>query len=328
MNHEPVSKEGESTAFVALPVQDFAHRCSKPNRLIRVVVFGGGPVLEHGVKQFICRLEECREVEFLGAFCQPGEQALWAIVRDLWRRRGLLALPLLVVQTVRTIGRFLIDPRAELKLNRKIAQLSNRIHSVPNIHHAEVLERVRLLAPDLGVLYGSPILKPELFEIPTLGTLGIHHGKAPEYRGKKTTFWAMYNGEKTAGVTIQKINAGLDTGEIVKQGEVTIDHHSYRVVCKELEKLGLELYLKAIIEVKQGTAIYAPQIGERRKLCRDPKLTDILRFTWRQLKRRLTHLYQSGNRERYAQGSYSAHQARQEQDRGNRARQLSKPRRT
>jgi folate-dependent phosphoribosylglycinamide formyltransferase PurN len=264
-----------------------AHSSLIPDRPIRVVVFGGGPVLERGIRQFIRRLEEGRDIDFLGAFCQPGAQTFPTIIGDLWRRRGLLSLPLLLVQIRRTIGRFLIDPRGELKTNRKIARLlSDRIHSVPNIHHAEVLERVRSLAPDLGLVYGSPILKPELFEIPTLGTLGIHHGKAPEYRGKKTTFWAMYNGEKTAGVTIQKINAGLDTGEIVKQGEVTIGPRSYRAVCKELDKLGLELYLQAIIDVKQGTAIYTPQVGTKRKLCRDPKLVDILRFTCRQLKKR------------------------------------------
>jgi folate-dependent phosphoribosylglycinamide formyltransferase PurN len=259
---------------------------TKGDRPIRVVVFGGGPVLESGMKQFICRLEECPDIVFVGAFCQPGSQTFPMIVKDLWRRRGLLSLPLLLVQIGRTIGRFLVNPRAELKTRRKMDQLSDRIHSVSNIHHAEVLERVRASTPDLGLIYGSPILKPELFEIPTLGTLGIHHGKAPEYRGKKTTFWAMYNREETAAVTIQKINAGLDTGEIVKQGEVTIGRHSYRAVCEELEQLGLELYLQAIIDVKQGTATYSPQLGKKRKLCRDPKFADILRFTFRQLKKR------------------------------------------
>ena len=290
MNREPIPQQVVSAAAFLLPVQDCTHQSwrSKLNRPIRVVVFGGGPVLERGVKHFICRLEEWRDIEFLGAFCQPGEQTWPAIIRDLWRRRGLLALPLLLVQIVRAIGRFLSDPRAEVQLRRKMAGLSDRIHPVPNIHDEEVLGRVRSLAPDLGLIYGSPILKAELFDIPTLGTLGIHHGKAPEYRGKKTTFWAMYDGEKTAGVTIQKINAGLDTGEIVKQGEVTINQRSYRAVCQELERLGLELYVNAIIEVQQGVALYAPQVGKRRKLCRDPKFADLVRFTWRHFKRRFS----------------------------------------
>jgi folate-dependent phosphoribosylglycinamide formyltransferase PurN len=262
------------------------HRSPLLNRPIRVVVFGGGPVLERGVKQFLCRLEEHRDIEFLGAFCQPGKQSSSVVTKDILRRRGLLGLPLILVQLGRTLGPILRAPRAELKLTRAIARIGDRIYAVPDIHHPEVLEKVHSLAPDLGLIYGSPVLKPALFEIPTLGTLGIHHGKAPEYRGKKTTFWAMYNGEHTAGVTIQKINAGLDTGEIVKQAEVTIGDRSYRAVCKELEELGVDLYLQAIVEVKRGAAIFTPQMGTKKKLYRDPKIADILRFAWRQLSRR------------------------------------------
>ena len=253
---------------------------------IRVIVFCSGPALQPDVKQFIDRLEKHQEIEFLAAICQSSGQSLRSIWRDLWRRRRLLAVPLAMIQLGKTIGSFLSHPVATIALNRRIRNLSDRVHFVPDIHSMDVLQRVRSLAPDLGLIYGSPILKPELFEIPVLGTLGIHHGKAPEYRGKKTTFWEMYNGEKAAAVTIQKVNAGLDTGDILKQGAVTTDHRSYRAVCKELEELGIALYLQSIIEVKRGTAIYSPQVGTKRKLCRDPKFADMVRFTWRQLQRR------------------------------------------
>lgn len=256
-------------------------------RPIRVVVFGGGPTLERGVQQFLCRLGEHPEIEFLGAFCQSKGRTCWAVVTDLWRRRRLLALPLLLVQTLNAIGRFLARPRAEIELNRRIVRLSDRIEFPPDIHSGDVLAHVRSLAPDLGLIYGSPILSPELFEIPTFGTLGIHHGKVPEYRGKKTAFWAMYNGEETVGVTIQRVNAGLDTGEIVKQMGLPIDGRSLRVVWHELEASGLDLYIQAIVEVKRGTASYQPQV-EKGKLYWDPKLGDILTFWWRQLNRRLS----------------------------------------
>jgi methionyl-tRNA formyltransferase len=261
--------------------------CYRKTGSIRVVVFCGGPVLQSDVKRFIYRLEEYPEIEFVAAICQSSGQTLRSIWRDLWRRRRLLAVPLSITQLGKTIGAFLSHPITTTALNRKIQNLSDRIHFVPNIHSIDVLHHVRSLAPDLGLIYGSPILKPELFEIPVLGTLGIHHGKAPEYRGKKTTFWEIYNGEKTAAVTIQKVNAGLDTGDILKQGTVATDHRSYRAVCKELEELGIALYLQSIIEVKRGTATYSPQVGTKRKLCRDPKFADMVRFTWRQLQRRL-----------------------------------------
>lgn len=256
-------------------------------RIIRVVLFGGGPTLERGVKEFICRLEAHPEIEFLGGFCQSAGQTFWAVVSDLWQRRRFLALPLLLVQIADEIGRFVTRPRTK-ELNKDIARLSDRIHYVPDIHAEGVLEDVRSLGPDLGLIYGSPILKPALFEIPTFGTLGIHHGKVPEYRGKKTTFWAIYNGEETAGVTIQKVNAGLDTGEIVKQGEVPIGHRSQGAIWNELEALGLDLYIQAILEVKTGTASYRPQLGKKGKLYQDPKLGDILKLWGRQLKGRLS----------------------------------------
>jgi methionyl-tRNA formyltransferase len=187
-----------------------------------------------------------------------------------------------------SIGRYLLYPQSEIALNRKMGHLSKRTHFVKDIHAPEVMAQVRTLAPDLGLIYGSPILKPDLFEMPALGTLGIHHGKAPQYRGNKTTFWAMYNSEKTAGVIIQKINAGLDTGLIIKEGEVVIGRRSQRRVWKELEALGLDIYIQAILDVKNGTAVYRPQLGPKGKLYKNPKFLDLLNFQARQLKRWLS----------------------------------------
>jgi methionyl-tRNA formyltransferase len=179
--------------------------------------------------------------------------------------------------------RFARRPVAQVRLKRKLDQLAGCLHFVADIHSPSVLEHVRRLQPDLGLIYGSPILKPSLFEIPACGTLGIHHGKLPQYRGKKTTFWAMYNGEATAGVTIQRVNAGLDTGEIVKEGAVPIAGRSYRVVWRDLEALGLDLYLEAILVVKAGKVTYRPQSGPKGKLYRDPTIVDLWRFWMRRL---------------------------------------------
>jgi folate-dependent phosphoribosylglycinamide formyltransferase PurN len=263
--------------------------CANPtelNRPIRVVMFGSGPELNHDAKQFICRLEEHPEIEFLGAFCQAQSQSLRAVFGDLWKRRSWLAFPLFVMWITNKAIRFLLHPREEIALNRSLEKISDRINFVPNIHALNVLQQVRALHPDLGLIYGSPILKPELFEIPSMGTIGIHHGKVPEYRGNKTTFWAMYNGERVAGVTIQKVNRGLDTGSIVKTGEVSTQGRAYPAVVHELETLGLDLYMQAILEVKHGIAEYKLQSGVIGKPYRNPKPGDFLKFWGRQIRRR------------------------------------------
>ena len=255
------------------------------NRPIRVVMFGSGPELNLDAKQFLCRLAEHPEIEFLGAFCQATSTSRGAVFKDLWKRRGWLALPLFASRGFNRVQRWLLQPREETAMRNSLKKISNRIHFVTDIHAQSVLEQLRALHPELGLIYGSPILKPELFEIPELGTLGIHHGKVPEYRGNKTTFWAMYNGEQTAGVTIQKVNRGLDTGDIVKAGQVSTRGRSYQAVVHELEKLGLDLYVQAVLEVKRGTAEYRPQIGVKGRVYRNPKPCDFLRFWGKQIRR-------------------------------------------
>jgi folate-dependent phosphoribosylglycinamide formyltransferase PurN len=256
------------------------------NRPIRVVMFGSGPVLTHDARQFIGRLEAHPQIEFAAAFCQAEGRDWTAVARDFWRRRGWLAIPLLAAWVLNEAGRYLRHPRRERTLVRELKRLSDRIHFIPDIHAPEVIAKIAALAPDLGLIYGSPILKPAVFETPAWGTLGIHHGKVPQYRGNKTTFWAMYNGEATAGVTIQKVNAGLDTGQIVKAGEVVIGQRSQRAVWQELEQLGLDLYIQAILDVKAGVATFTPQSGPKGKLYKNPKLPDLLRFWGKQFKRR------------------------------------------
>lgn len=251
-------------------------------------MFGGGPELTDDAKQFLYRLDEHPEIELLGVFCQSESQSWGAIFRDLWQRRGVLAFPLFLSRVTSEAKRFFVHSWNESVLTRALEDMSARIHNVADIHSRDVLDQVSSLKPDLGLIYGSPILRPELFEIPRLGTLGIHHGKVPKYRGNKTTFWAMYNGEPSAGVTIQKVNAGLDTGSIVKEGEVVIGDRSYREVWRELESLGLDLYIQAILEVKNGIATFRPQTGKKGKLYKNPKPGDFFKFWVKRVKRRLS----------------------------------------
>ena len=256
------------------------------DRPIRVVMFGSGPRLNPDVKQFLCRLEQHFEIELLGAFCQAESNSIAAVFADLWKRRRILAFPLFAVRLLKKLINFVSHPREEIAQQKILKEVSKRLHFVPNIHAPKVLEQICKLDPDLGLIYGSPFLKPELFEIPRFGTLGIHHGKVPEYRGNQTLFWAMYNGEAVAGVTIQKINKGLDTGDIVKAGEVNAYLRPYLVVDHDLRALGIDLYIQSILEIKDGTAQYNPQTGTKGKLYFNPKPGDFIKFWGRQMRRR------------------------------------------
>ncbi|MGH7544432.1 MAG: formyltransferase family protein [Gemmatimonadota bacterium] len=254
-------------------------------RPIRVVLIRGR-FQPPAAQRFYVLLDEHPEIELVGSLCQSSGECLEERLRDAWRRRGVLAAPILTSQAACAAVRFVLHPGQELGLRRRMASIDSRTALVTNIHAPEVVERVRRLEPDLAVIYGGPILKPELFGIPRFGTLSIHHGRLPEYRGRKTTFWEMEEGRPTAGVAIQRIGAGLDTGDIMAEGEVPIGAKSYPRVWREVQDLGVRLYLDAILQIKRGTDSYRPQRGTPGRLYRDPAWLPILRLGWRQMRKR------------------------------------------
>jgi folate-dependent phosphoribosylglycinamide formyltransferase PurN len=277
-----MAAEDEATAVDGRPSVEHA----------RVVVFTSGPSLEAAARDFIVRLEAHPELAVVGVFHESSGTGLRDVILDAWRRRGPLAIPVLALHFARVLARF-VRPLGERRSRRAMATLAGRVFDVPDTHADDVLEKIRELEPDLGVIYGGPILKASVFEIPRFGTLGIHHGKLPEYRGKKTTFWAMYNGEASAGVTIQRVNAGLDTGEVVRAGEVRIGRLPLGLVWRRLERVGISLFVEAVLEVKRGRATLAKPEGEKGRLYRDPGPGEILTF-WRRYLVRLVRQPDSG----------------------------------
>jgi hypothetical protein len=85
-------------------------------------------------------------------------------------------------------------------------------HHCPDLHAPAALALVRALAPDLGVVFGCYRLRGELFGIPRLGTLNLHLGRAPEFRGSSPGFYEMLAGEAEVGVTVHRVDDGLDSG--------------------------------------------------------------------------------------------------------------------
>ena len=254
----------------------------------RVVLFGGA-YLQPGAQRFLVLIAEHPEMELVGGFCEGPGQGWRYRLGNLWRRRGLFALPVLFLEGFDWLRRFLRKPVEGLRFESRLRRAMRKVQTIPDIHAPDVLARVRALAPDVGVIYGAPVLRPELFEIPRLGTLGIHHGRVPDYRGKKTTFWEIYNGERVAGVTIQRVNKGIDTGEIVKRGEVEIRNRGYTAVERDTEALGLSLFAQAILDVYHGRATLTPQ-GPRPagiRLYRQPGPKDLLSLWLRTFSRRI-----------------------------------------
>lgn len=93
-----------------------------------------------------------------------------------------------------------------------------------DLKSADLPAEIRNFDPDLMVVisYGK-ILPEKIFSLPPLGTVNLHASLLPHYRGASPIQQALLNGDLKTGVTIQKINAQLDAGNILLQRELEID---------------------------------------------------------------------------------------------------------
>src|SRR5437773_1969367 len=97
------------------------------------------------------------------------------------------------------------------------------VHQPEKIRAPENEELLQKLAPDCVVIiaYGQ-IIPARLLPIPRLGWINLHASLLPKYRGAAPINWAVVNGEIRTGLTTMRIDAGMDTGEMLVQREVEI----------------------------------------------------------------------------------------------------------
>jgi len=252
-------------------------------RPIQVVLFCG-PALEAGPVRFAERLADHPAVELLAVFCETPGLDFVTRVRDLVRRRGAMAPAIVLAESMRACGRWLLHPRRALRGRSGRTRLLRHLETVRSLHDPEVLDRIRTLDPDLALSYGGPILREELFALARFGTFGIHHGRFPDYRGKKATLRALLNEEPLAGVTIQRIGRGIDDGPVVASGEVPARGRSRAAVERDLEELGLDLYLEAVLAAGEGRARARDARGDPGPLFREPRPRELAGYALRRLR--------------------------------------------
>jgi methionyl-tRNA formyltransferase len=133
-----------------------------------------------------------------------------------------------------------------------------------SVNSPEGIAALRNLAPDLLVVaaYGQ-ILSKEVLGIPTQGAINVHGSLLPKYRGAAPIAHAILNGETETGVTIIRMSAGLDAGDMLAKAAVPIGDETAGELEAKLAPLGAKLALETIAHLKAG-----PIVGEKQ----DPKL--------------------------------------------------------
>ena len=132
-----------------------------------------------------------------------------------------------------------------------------------------VAELKKFPADLIVVVAFGQILSQEILDLPKFGCINVHASLLPRYRGAAPIEWSIINGEKITGVTTMKMDAGLDTGDMLLKSEIEI---SDEMILPELREKLSDAGAKLLIEtlknlsnlnpVKQDDSIsnYAPML--------------------------------------------------------------------
>jgi methionyl-tRNA formyltransferase len=133
------------------------------------------------------------------------------------------------------------------------------------VREAEFIETLRGLAPEAVIVaaYGQ-ILPKEILDLPKFGCLNIHASLLPLYRGAAPINWAIIRGEHETGITIMRMDEGMDTGAVLMQERVPIDpKDTAGTLTEKLSVLGAKLITRALPLVEAGKLTEAPQDGSK-----------------------------------------------------------------
>ena len=174
----------------------------------------------------------------------------------------------------------------------KQAAIEERIPVLtPESPHGEAfLDRLQALRPDISVVvaYGH-ILLPEVLELPGKGSVNVHASLLPELRGAAPVNWAVAWGYNCTGVTVMRMNEGMDEGPILLQREVPIsEDDTASGLYLRLSQVGAEALVEVLpllelgaieaIEQEHHRATYAPKVNR-----------DVARIDWTRSARNLAN---------------------------------------
>jgi methionyl-tRNA formyltransferase len=119
------------------------------------------------------------------------------------------------------------------------------------VRRPEVVEELRAMQPEGMVVVGyGQIIPQTILDIPPYGIINVHASLLPKYRGAAPIQWAIVRGETRTGVTIMKINAGLDTGDMLLKWETVIgEAETAPELSQRMAAAGADLLVRTLAEL-------------------------------------------------------------------------------
>lgn len=173
-------------------------------------------------------------------------------------------LKLVVTQPDKPVGRgknIILTPVKDFCLNQRI----DCVQPEKIKNNVELVKKINLISPDIICVaaYGK-ILTQELLDIPKIGCINIHASLLPKLRGAAPINKSIINGDTETGITLMKMDAGMDTGDIICSTKLRIQEDDTTASLSEkLSDLGAEEIVKLIKNLEKGSSLPLVKQEER-----------------------------------------------------------------
>lgn len=118
-----------------------------------------------------------------------------------------------------------------------------------SINDESVVRFFRDHRPDFAINLGGGLMRPEIFELPSVATVNLHTGITPRYRGANANFWALYEEAfDIVGVTAHLVDSGIDTGRVLGQRRISLERgaDTLETVTLRAYRAGIDLVTEII----------------------------------------------------------------------------------
>jgi methionyl-tRNA formyltransferase len=184
--------------------------------------------------------------------------------------------------------------------SRKLERNANRFYSlaqhcraygvdyvaVDNPNSSDFVQGIKDRHSDLIVSIACPfILKKPLLSAPPLGCINIHHAPLPRYKGMMPTFWQLYHGERTVGLTVHYMGEKLDEGDALLQESLSVEPGESldRLICRS-KRHAAHCLARVLRQLASGSATRRSLNHEKGSYFTFPTVSQIREFQKRGLR--------------------------------------------
>ena len=149
-------------------------------------------------------------------------------------------------------GKFAAPPVKETALRHGLP-----VYQPERVRRPDAVEHLRGLGVDAMVVVGYGQIIPQVvIDLAPLGIINVHASLLPKYRGAAPVQWAIVNGETRTGVTTMRIDAGLDTGEMLLKAETEIAPGETAIeLGARLAEMGATLLVETLAGLVAGSIV-------------------------------------------------------------------------